>query len=120
MKVSSHTLHSNTPVQLLSCAGNTLLVYANGGVGVVGGRLCSLAPQKTKEWALCMAAVSRDRTVCVVGRERNITAGIAELIDGELRQPFVATVQSRGEELVSSCVCGDKLLLLCEFNWGGV
>lgn len=134
---ASQSLHSQeTPVLLLPCAASVVVVYCNGDVGVVnssggvvncsggvvGNRVCSLVPKRRKDWALSEAVVSCDRTVCVVGTARgtardtarDVTIGIAELEEGKLKQPFVTSVQSRGAELVSSCVCEDKLLLLCE------
>ena len=109
-------LHSTQPpVQLLSCAACSVLVYSNGDVGVVGGGVCSLAP-RMKDWTFCTASVSCDRTVCVVGAsQEDISIGIAESAEGKLKQPLVSRVQSKGAELASSCVCGEKLLLLCKY-----
>lgn len=120
MTSASQPLHSpETPLQLLPCAGSVVLVYCNGDVGVVSGKggvvdeACSLVLKRRKDWVLSMAAVSCDRTVCVVGAAGDVTVGIAELAEGKLRPPVVTSVPSRGVDLVSSCVCEDKLLLLC-------
>ena len=109
---TSHALHHHA-AKLLSCANepHPLVVYCNGEVGVVEGETCWLAPKK-KRWRLCLAEVLPDCRVCVVGMDKHVTVGIAQLADGQPEQPLVNNLDLKGEDLVSCCVCGDKLLLL--------
>lgn len=113
---SQCALHSQqVPVELLCCGGSTrpLLAHANGEVESVGGNTCALAPRTSKEWAFAMADVCGN-TVCVIGTGRDVTIGIAESADGQLGKPFINSIPSKGSQFVCSCLCEDKVLLLCE------
>lgn len=81
--------------------------------GARPGEITALA-LKSKKWVLSLAAVSCDRTVCVVGTGKDVTIGITELGNGELSPSLTACLKSKGEKLLSSCLCQDRLLLLCE------
>ncbi len=114
------TTHSVQPraAKLLSHAGEALplVVYDTGEVGHLGGEELEthwLAPRR-KKWALRMAEVTSDGRVCVVGVDRHVTVGAVSLTHGH---PQVTSLTFKGEELISSCVCQDKLLLLRELKF---
>ena len=118
MAVSSHKLGSSqNPMKLLPCGRCVVVVYANGEVRCLGQGTCSLVPKRAKKWMLVMAEVSCDKNICVVGVEQTVTIGIAESADGQLQPPVAISMQPNRTDLVSSCVCKDKLLLLCKQNF---
>lgn len=78
------------------------------------GPTAALVPTKTTKWTLVLAAVSGDGVVCVVGRGRDVTVGVVEAASGRVGQPFTTSLKHRGKELLSSCLCRDKILLLCK------
>ena len=105
---------SQTPVKLLAGVAGAVVVYSTGAVGMVGSNACSLAPSKKGEWSLVMAEVSCNGVVCVVGAGSEVTVGIAESADKQLGPSCIATVEMSGADLLSGCICQEKLLLLCE------
>lgn len=113
---SSSAMESD-PVKLLvsETNKNPLIVYSNGTVGCVGGTSSLLSPKKGRKWVLRLAEVSCGCTVCVVGTHENVTIGIADIQAETVGIPCLTSIKSRGEQLVSSSICADKLLLLCEF-----
>ena len=118
MAVSSHKLCSSNPMKLLPCGRLVVVVYDNGEVQCLGQGTCSLVPKRVKKWMLVMAEVSCDKNICVVGVERTVTIGIAESAGGKLKPAVTISMQPNRIDLVSSCVCKDKLLLLCKQNFG--
>lgn len=88
-------------------------------MGLVGGANVSLAPLKWKKWALACAQVSCGGVVCVVGQGKEVSVGMVECTAGEMGQSCTTTLKGKGVNLISSCVCGDKTLLLCR-SFSGV
>ena len=111
--------HSVQPraAQLLSHAGEALplVVYGTGEVGRLGREELEthwLAPRR-KKWSLRMAEVTSDGRVCVVGVDRHVTVGVVALSHWH---PQVTSLTFKGDELISCCICQDKLLLLRELR----
>ena len=115
IKVNSTCTLRPDPVQLLSSPASIhpIVVYGNGEVGLEGGTTVPVAPKGVKKWRLCMADVSEQGAVCVVGRTNVITVGVVWISGGELGQPVTTSLKCKGTDLVSSCLSGDKILLLC-------
>ena len=115
---SHHIQHNFNPVKLLVSRDNRvpLIMYEDGQVGFVGGTTVSFVPQNSRKavWSLLEAEVIDNGTVCVVGRERKAaTIAIARIINGQIESPLTSSIQKECD-VVGSCVCDDKCLLLCE------
>ena len=112
---SSHTIQSNASMLLISSGSDVpLVVYEDGSAGFVSGTTVSLIPQENGRWKLIGADLTRNGRLCVVGTNRSgVTVGIVELASNELKHPVTSTIRVKSE-VVESCLCGDRLLLLCK------
>lgn len=107
---------SPDPLKLMVVRSNSdpLVVYKDGVVEVLGGAKIVLGPHDQKDWLLTMAECSSDSLLCVVGTlQSRVTVGIAQLVLGQWANVSVSTVLS-DKCLVGSCICQDRLLLLCK------
>ena len=126
------TLHINSnPFQLLVTHGNQgpLVVYTDGCVGRCGPQCGGADPCLVPKGGGARWVVVRAETygggggcVCVVSvdsKERRVGVGVVRVVTGQqdggmvLKQPCVSVVRKK-TTLLSCCVCGDQLWMLCE------